>query len=381
MFADIASEMLYPIVPVYLQSIGFSILLIGILEGIAEATAGLSIGYFGQLSDEKGVRLPFVRWGYFLSALAKPLMVMVNYPVWVFLCRITERLGKGLRTAPRDAILSDEAQVTTKAAVFSFHRAWDTLGAVIGPTIALVVLTYYAVPIRSLFIVAFFPGLVAVATTYFIKEKAKADHTSRSPVRFLDFFSYWNDASPEYRKVLLLLIVFSLFNSSDMLLLLRVKEVAGTETQVIGVYIFYNIIYAALSYPMGILADKVGIRNIFLIGLFFFSITYLGISAQAPIASYYVLFVLYGIYMAATDGISKAWLSNLAEKQHVGTAIGLFVSLQSIALMIASMVAGVIWLKVGASATFILTGSIGLVVLLLMILYTTNSKPVVIHQK
>ena len=128
LFTDIASEMLYPIMPIFLRSIGFSVLLIGILEGVAEATAGLSKGYFGKLSDTKGKRLPFVQWGYFLSAISKPMMAMFVYPLWIFFARTTDRFGKGIRTGARDAILSDESSKENKAKVFGFHRSLDTAG-------------------------------------------------------------------------------------------------------------------------------------------------------------------------------------------------------------------------------------------------------------
>ena len=150
LFADIASEMLYPVIPVYLQSIGFSILLIGILEGVAEFTAGISKGYFGKSSDEKGVRLPFIKAGYFFSAISKPMMAMLVYPLWIFFARTLDRFGKGLRTAARDALLSQQATKETKASVFGFHRAMDTVGAAIGPIIALVFL-YFSPKIRKLF--------------------------------------------------------------------------------------------------------------------------------------------------------------------------------------------------------------------------------------
>ncbi|MCB0562614.1 MAG: MFS transporter, partial [Phaeodactylibacter sp.] len=143
LFNDVASEMLYPIMPLYLQSIGFSVLLIGILEGIAEATAGLSKGFFGRLSDVRGRRLPFVRLGYFLSAISKPLMVIITRHWWVFLARTLDRLGKGVRTGARDALLSDEATPASKGAVFGFHRSMDTLGAAVGPVIALLFLHFY----------------------------------------------------------------------------------------------------------------------------------------------------------------------------------------------------------------------------------------------
>lgn len=137
LLADVASEMLYPVIPVYLKEIGFSVLLIGILEGVANFTAGLSKGYFGKMSDEKGLRLPFIRLGYFLSAISKPMMAAFAYPLWIFFARTMDRLGKGIRTAPRDALLSQNATPQTKARVFGFHRSMDTIGAAIGPMIAL----------------------------------------------------------------------------------------------------------------------------------------------------------------------------------------------------------------------------------------------------
>ncbi|HXU26934.1 MAG TPA: MFS transporter, partial [Bacteroidia bacterium] len=138
LFTDVASEMLYPVMPIYLKTIGFSILLIGVLEGVAEATAGLSKGYFGNLSDNKGKRLPFVQIGYALSAISKPMMALFVYPLWVFGARSIDRLGKGVRTGARDALLSDEATPETKGTIFGFHRSMDTLGAVLGPLLALV---------------------------------------------------------------------------------------------------------------------------------------------------------------------------------------------------------------------------------------------------
>ncbi len=157
LLTDTASEMLYPIMPVYLKSIGFSIALIGIIEGIAEATAGLSKGYFGKLSDLSGKRMPFVQIGYALSAVSKPLMAVFIYPLWIFLARTLDRFGKGIRTGARDALLSSEATPATKGKIFGFHRSMDTFGAVLGPSIALVYLYFYPQNYRTLFLLPFFP--------------------------------------------------------------------------------------------------------------------------------------------------------------------------------------------------------------------------------
>lgn len=173
MFADIASEMLYPIMPVYLRNIGFSVLLIGILEGVAQAISGLSKGYFGKLSDIKGVRLPFISWGYFLGAISKPMMALFTNPFWIFSVRTIDRFGKGLRTGARDALLSDEALRENKARVFGFHRSLDTMGAVIGPSITLVYLYLAPGQYTNLFYFAFLPGIVSLLLLYLIKEKKR----------------------------------------------------------------------------------------------------------------------------------------------------------------------------------------------------------------
>ncbi|WP_432327135.1 MFS transporter [Mucilaginibacter sp. P25] len=167
LLTDVASEMLYPIMPIYLKSIGFSVLLIGILEGIAEATAGLSKGYFGKVSDSSGRRAPFIRLGYTLSALSKPLMAVTIFPVWIFLARTVDRLGKGIRTGARDALLSDEATPDTKGRVFGFHRSMDTIGAVAGPSLALLYLYVYPTSYSPLFLLAFIPGVLAIGLSFF----------------------------------------------------------------------------------------------------------------------------------------------------------------------------------------------------------------------
>ena len=153
LLTDTASEMLYPIMPIYLKTIGFSILLIGILEGVAEATAGLSKGYFGKLSDSSGKRVPFVQIGYAFSTISKPMMAIFTYPLWIFFARAIDRFGKGIRTGARDAILSDQATPQTKGKVFGFHRSMDTLGAVIGPSLALLYLFYYPHNYKTLFFI------------------------------------------------------------------------------------------------------------------------------------------------------------------------------------------------------------------------------------
>lgn len=373
LFADIASEMLYPVVPVYLRSIGFSVFLIGLLEGVAEATAGLSKGYFGNWSDNEGKRLPFVRWGYFLSALAKPMMVLLKFPLWIFFARTTDRIGKGLRTAPRDALLSDEASIATKAAVFSFHRGMDSFGAVISPLLALTFLHFYPEKITTLFIIAFIPGILSVGLTFLIKEKVRLQKAPKKMPGLFTFLKYWKIAGKDYKRLLIPLLFFALFNSSDMLLLLKVKEATGSDHTAIMVYIFFNLIYAIFSYPLGLLADKLNMKLVFLAGLLLFSLTYFGMAYASSTIVFFILFGVYGLFMASTEGISKAWISNLIPKEETGTGIGLFVSLQSIALMLASTFAGLVWTIFGAKTAFLMTSFASLAVFLFMFFYVSMS--------
>jgi MFS family permease len=372
MFTDIASEMLYPVMPLFLQQIGFTVIFIGVLEGIAEAVAGLSKPYFGKWSDSIGKRLPFVQLGYGLSAISKPLMAIFVYPLWIFFARTLDRLGKGIRTGARDALLSDEATKETKATVFGFHRSMDTLGAVFGPAIALVYLYFHPANYKTLFLIAFGPGILAIVCTLLIKEKPKPLNPkplNAKPAGIFSFIGYWKNSSPQYKKLVTGLLIFALFNSSDVFLLLKMKESGLNDTAVIGVYIFYNFIYALLSYPIGILADKMGLKKIFLFGLFIFSIVYAGFALNHNIIIFIVLFALYGLYAAATEGISKAWISNIVDKSETATAIGTYTGFQSIAALLASTICGLLWYKFGGMVTFLITAGITLLVVLYLSTY------------
>mgnify|MGYP000090635719 CR=1 FL=1 len=362
LFTDVASEMLYPVMPIYLKTISFSIVLIGVLEGFAEATAGLSKGYFGNLSDNTGKRLPFVQIGYLFSAVSKPMMALFTYPLWVFLARTIDRLGKGVRTGARDALLSDEATPETKGRVFGFHRSMDTLGAVLGPLLALVYLTYRPNDYKTLFYIAFFPGVISIAFTFLIKEKQKVQTVQKPKTGLLDFVKYWKASPTTYRKLVAALLVFTLFNSSDVFLLLKIKELGLNDTVVIGTYIFYNLIYAISSYPLGALADRIGMKKILVSGLILFAIVYVGMAYAESQLVFLVLFFLYGIYAAATEGIAKAWITNICQKNNTATAIGTYTAFQSLATLLASSFAGLIWFYVGSSAMFLLSGMMALVV-------------------
>ena len=375
LLADIASEMLYPVIPLYLKEIGFSVFLIGILEGVVNFTAGISKGYFGKLSDEKGLRLPFVKLGYLLSTISKPLMATFVYPLWIFFVRTVDRLGKGVRTAARDALLSQEATKETKARVFGFHRGMDTVGAAIGPVLALLFLFFYPGKYKTLFYLAFIPGILSILFIFLLKEK-KQPVSTLAKGSFFSYFKYWKVAVPEFRRVVPGLLLFALFNSSDIFLLLITKQTIGNDTLTIlgstcnadtitiAAYVFYNLIYAGASYPLGALADKFSFRKIILFGFTLFAIVYGGFAFSPSIPVIFGLFFIYGLYAAATEGVIKAWITNLAHNENTATAIGFYTSCESICTLLASIIAGTLWANLGSAYAFYLPAAIAIIVII-----------------
>lgn len=357
MFTDIASEMLYPVMPVYLKSIGFSALVIGILEGIAEATAGFSKGYFGNLSDKKNKRAPFVQAGYAFSAVSKPLFALFTYPLWIVFVRTLDRLGKGIRTSARDAILSHESTPQTKARIFGLHRGMDTLGAVIGPLFALLYLSFYPGNYVTMFLIAFFPGLASIFLSLIIKDKKYDIGEQKTRAGFFTFLKYWKASPDEYRKLVIGLLFFAVLNSSDMFLLLMIKQKGFSDSSVIIAYIFYNAVFASVSYPAGILADKIGLKKSFTIGLLIFAAVYGSIAFSPSVTVIFVLFFFYGIYAAMNESIAKAWITNITPKEQTATAVGFYSGFNSIATMCASFLAGILWSGISPSAPFIVTSA------------------------
>ncbi|MBP6335515.1 MAG: MFS transporter [Bacteroidia bacterium] len=374
LFTDVASEMLYPIMPIYLKSIGFSIVLIGLLEGVAESIAGLSKGYFGKLSDKSGKRVPFVQLGYLLSGISKPMLAFFINPLWIFFVRTIDRFGKGIRTGARDAILSEESTSATKGKVFGFHRSMDTFGAALGPALALIYLYYNPGNYVSLFYIAFLPGLLAILLSILLKEKGNVTSMSKFSISFFSSFSYWKSSPIEFRKLAGGLLVFTLFNSSDVFLLLKAKQSGLDDAIIIAIYIFYNLVYALAAFPAGILADKIGMKRVFILGLALFSIVYLGMASVKNTYIYFGLFLVYGLYAATTEGISKAWISMISDKKDIATALGTYSGFQSICTLLASSMTGLIWYKFGVEAAFVCTGVASIAVSIYFFFFVSSPK-------
>ena len=358
LFTDIASEMLYPITPIFLTAVlGSSMAIVGIIEGIAEFISGALKGYSGNISDKVGKRSIFVVIGYSLSAISKPLPGIFQDIPTVLISRVADRTGKGIRTAPRDALLGSYSNGNS-GAIFGFHRGMDTLGAAIGPAAALVLLHFFPNDFQLIFLLAFVPSAVAVFFTFLVKDKL-VESKSRSRKNYAEF---WKSAPAGYKKILILITIFSLVNSSDVFLILKSKDVSNSETLAILGYIFYNLIYAGASYPLGGMSDKYGKRKIYSLGLVIFSIVYLGFALLPNIEIILGLFALYGIYTAATEGVSKAWISDLIPDEQRGSGIGLLTMLSSFAIMLGSFTAGFLWDKFGPSVPFLVSAIVSLII-------------------
>jgi MFS family permease len=301
------------------------------------------------------------------------MMAILTFPLWIFFARTLDRFGKGIRTSARDAMLSDETIPENKGKVFGFHRSMDTVGAAIGPIFALIFLYFYPHQYKWLFFIAFFPGIVAISLTFFLKDKSShvtrhsslvtdnspPHHLTTSPaakVSFFSYFSYWGRSSKKYKFLVAGLLIFTLFNSSDAFLLLALKNQGMSDTNMIGFYIFYNMVYALLSYPVGAMADKIGLKTMLIAGLLIFSGVYFFFGFAASTLAFGALFLFYGIYAAASEGISKALISNLSAKSDTATAIGFYNSLASIFTLLASSMAGLLWYSIGPKAMFMISG-------------------------
>lgn len=363
LFTDFASEMLYPVTPIFLTAaLGASMTTVGFIEGIAEVTAGLLKGIFGTLSDKLGKRSIFVKIGYSLSGVVKPLPGIFPSLSVVIFSRVSDRIGKGMRTAPRDALLASYSE-NNSGAVFGFHRAMDTVGAVLGPLTAIILLGFFPGNYSMIFFIAAVPSVVAISFASLTKDHSvSAFKKDKNVIR-----NFWQQATSEYKVLLTLLTIFSLVNSSDVFLILRSRNITGSDTISIIGYVFYNFIYALASYPVGILSDKVGKKKIFVIGLLIFSLVYFMFAVNTEAWVIWICFAFYGLYASATEGIAKAWVSDITDKKYTGSAIGLLTTSSSLAVMIGSILAGFLWDQFGPAVPFLVSSIVSFIIAIILL--------------
>ncbi len=368
-FNDLASEMIYPIVPIFLTSVlHASVPVVGLIEGIAEGVASISKYAFGRYSDRVRKRKPFVVGGYALGAVSKLLIgFAAGWPL-VLLARIADRLGKGIRTAPRDSLLLENTTPQNKGFLFGFHRAFDSLGAVFGPLLALLLLYVLNENIRLTFYLAFVPGLIAVVLLVVLvreRKRAQTDGVTETPgIRFglLD---------RRLKVFLLVSFLFSLGNSSDAFLLLNAKTLGLSTTLVVLVYVLYNVSQTVFAAPAGSVADRIGAGKVYAAGLFVFSVVYFLFGYLRNPAFMWVLFPLYGLYIAATDGVSKSYISEFITKRESGTYFGAYYTLTAVGTFLASYAGGLLWNAFGPSVTFYYGSALSMTAFVILSL-TTN---------
>jgi len=348
-FNDIASEMIYPLVPIFLTSVlGAPVSIVGLIEGIAESVASILKVISGWLSDKWRIRKPFTVAGYSLSAVSKIFFGFAySWPV-VLLARFVDRFGKGTRTSARDALIAESSPSAIRGKTFGFHRALDSLGATIGPLLALVAIKYLDHNLRLVFLLSFIPAFIGVILLFFfVKEKKKKLISSA------DFQFSWKELDPSFKLFLLISIIFSLGNSSNAFIILRAQNLGLSVTMVMLAYVLFNFFYAIFSLPAGMISDKVGPKKILLIGFFLFTMIYFLFGFIKDTFFLWILFPFYGIYMALTEGIGKAYISNLVPGKKAGTAFGLYQTATGLCAFFASWIAGLLWSYVSISAPFI----------------------------
>ncbi len=354
---DISSEMIYPLLPLYLTTqLGASPAIVGLIEGIAESLASLLKVFSGYISDRVQKRKGLAMLGYASSTVGKFLLFLSTSWVWVLGGRIVDRFGKGVRTAPRDALIADSTAKERRGRAFGLHRALDTAGAVVGVGLAYYFLTTRQGNYKAVFLYSLIPAALGVAVLSLAREtKAVKATASERPLSF-----NWSALPTRLKAFLAVVLLFTLGNSSNQFLLLRAKNLGFTPESVLLLYMAYNIIYALFSYPAGRLSDRIGRKSLLVAGYIFYGLVYFGFALVREASYLWLLFAAYGLYIALTEGVQKALMADLAPVELRATLIGLHATFVGIGLFPASFLAGILWDAFGAPAPFYFGGAMGL---------------------
>lgn len=367
-FTDTSTKMIYSVMPLFLLSIGASKTSISLIEGIAESTASLFKAFSGYWSDKIGKNKPFMLIGYGVTALVTPLYAFVRFPLQILFLRFFERIGKGLRAAPRDSLISGSVEKNEAGKNFGFHKAMDNSGAILGPLIAFLLLLFFPLNYTNIFLLATIPAILGVISiAVFIKEakttkndKNRKFHLKQLPKKFYFF--------------LLIVFVFTLGNSADALLLVKTAETGIDKSYVPFVYMIFNTVSVLLAIPLGKISDKKGREILIITGFIIYSIVYFLFGRFNSLNIFIFLFVLYGLYSALTDVSQKALISDIVSTELKGTGFGLYHAVLGITLLPASLIAGVLYDKVNSNAPFYFGSVMALIAAIMMIFFTVIKK-------
>lgn len=367
---DTTSKMIYAVMPLFLLTLGATKTELSLIEGIAESTASLLKALSGWWSDKIGKNKPFMILGYAFTALLSPLFATVTTPLQVLMVRFIERIGKGIRTAPRDSLIAGSSDQKTKGRSFGFHKAMDNSGAIVGPLLAYAVLALFPGDYRKIFLLAGIPGVLGLISLIAFVKDAKREKTERlGKVSLKDF-------SKKYYLFLGIVFIFTLGNSTDALLLVKASDIGIKDAFIPIIYLLFNSVAVLFAVPAGMLSDKIGRHRLIIFGYLLYSIIYFGFGKTQSQWTLILLLALYGLYSAATDGVQKAMVSDLIENNKRGTGLGIYNSLLGITLLPASLIAGVLYDHVNNSAPFYFGAVMALVAAVLMMIsipriYTT----------
>jgi MFS family permease len=364
-FMDVSSEMIYPLVPLFLSNvIGVNKSIIGLIEGIAESTASLLRVFSGWFSDRIGNRKWLMVVGYGISTLSRPIVALATSWHHVMDSRFMDRFGKGVRTAPRDAIIAESTDKAFLARAFSFHRSLDTMGAVVGPALAFFFLGIFLNDYRKVFYLSMIPGIIAVLLIiFFIKENKKkiekisigelsSENSVIPPNSLLVKGGRGGLFDWKFKFFVLIAAIFAIGNSSDVFLILRAQQIGIPIVMIPVVYLFFNLIYSISAIPAGIAADRFGRKRIILLGFVLFSVLYYGFAIARDTSAIWVLFGFYGLFMGLTEGIQKAFLTTIIPPDFKATAFGVYNTAVGLAMFPASLIGGWLWDNISPSATF-----------------------------
>lgn len=375
-FMDISSEMIVPLLPIFLSDVLFaSKISIGLIEGIAESTASILKVVSGWFSDKIGKRKPLIFWGYSLSVFSRPILAEAGSWVGVLIYRFTDRLGKGVRTSPRDALITDVTDHKIMGRAFGFHRAMDTIGAVVGPAIAFGILALTSNNLRLVFWLSIIPGLIAIGTiALFIKDTETKKQIVKDKSLILGSKTSYKGIDKRFKIFLFITALFTIGKIPEAFLILRVKEL-GVDLRLIPVlYLSFNITTALLATPSGIVADRIGKRKIILLSYLMAALTFAGFALANKEAYSWPLFIIYGIFVAMNEGNQRAFVASLIDPEKKGTGYGIYHTVVGLSALPGGLISGMLFQFKGSVAVFFYGLTLSLASAIIFYLFLSKNK-------
>jgi len=367
-FTDTSTKMVYSVMPLFLLSIGASKTTISLIEGIAESTASFLKAVSGYWSDKIGRNKPFMVFGYGVTALVTPLYALARIPLHVLSFRFLERIGKGVRTAPRDSLISASIKKKEAGKVFGFQKAMDNSGAIVGPLLAFLLLFFFPLNYTNIFLFATIPAILGVLTIVVFIKEARVKQKENT-----EKFSF-KHIPKKFYLFLIIIFVFSLGNSTDALLLVKTSETGINKSYIPFVYMIFNTVSVLLAIPIGKLSDRIGREILIIVGFLIYALVYFLFGKFNSIHVFFFLFIMYGFYSALTDGSQKAMISDIVSKDLKGTGFGIYHAVLGITLLPASIIAGILYDKVNSNAPFYFGAAMALIATILMVIFTIFDK-------